>query len=36
VLPSLRDLSGSDEKAVIAALFRETYNRMLVRYRCAI
>ena len=32
LLPKLRDLSGSDEKAVIAALFRETYNRMLSGY----
>jgi len=32
LLPKMRDLSGSDEKAVIAALFRETYNRMLSGY----
>ena len=32
LLPRLRELSGSDEKAVIAALFRETYNRMLSGY----
>ena len=32
LLPKLRELSGSDEKAAIAALFRETYNRMLSGY----
>ena len=32
LLPKLRELSDSDEKAVIAALFRETYNRMLSGY----
>ena len=32
LLPALRDLSGNDQKVVIAALFRETYNRMLSGY----
>ncbi len=32
LLPKLRELSGNDQKIVIAALFRETYNRMLSGY----
>lgn len=32
LLPSLRNLSGSDEKLTIASLFGETYNRMLSGY----
>ncbi len=32
LLPALRDLSGSDDRLVIASLFRETYNRMLSGY----
>ena len=32
LLPSLRSLAGSDEKLTIAALFAETYNRMLSGY----
>lgn len=32
LLPALRNLSGSDEKLTIAALFTETYNRMLSGY----
>ena len=32
LLPKLRDLNGSEEQLVIAALFRETYNRMLSGY----
>ncbi len=32
LLPALRELSGSDERLAIAALFRETYNRMLSGY----
>ncbi len=32
LLPALRELSGSDERVVIASLFRETYNRMLSGY----
>jgi type I restriction enzyme M protein len=32
LLPTLRNLSGSDEKLTIAALFAETYNRMLSGY----
>jgi type I restriction enzyme M protein len=32
LLPALRSLSGSDEKLTIAALFAETYNRMLSGY----
>lgn len=32
LLPALRNLSGSDERLAIAALFRETYNRMLSGY----
>ena len=32
LLPRLRELSGNDQKVVIAALFRETYNRMLSGY----
>jgi type I restriction enzyme M protein len=32
LLPSLRGLSGSDEKLTIASLFSETYNRMLSGY----
>jgi type I restriction enzyme M protein len=32
LLPGLRGLTGSDEKLTIAALFAETYNRMLSGY----
>lgn len=32
LLPSLRNLTGSDEKLTIASLFAETYNRMLSGY----
>ena len=32
LLPKLRDLNGSDERRVIAAVFGETYNRMLSGY----
>lgn len=32
LLPALRNLTGSDEKLTIAALFAETYNRMLSGY----
>ncbi|MFQ5409421.1 MAG: type I restriction-modification system subunit M N-terminal domain-containing protein, partial [Anaerolineales bacterium] len=32
LLPGLRDLSDSEEQVVIAALFRETFNRMLSGY----
>ena len=32
LLPTLRNLSGSDEKLTIASLFGETYNRMLSGY----
>ncbi len=32
LLPALRDLSGNDERLTIAALFKETYNRMLSGY----
>ena len=32
LLPALRGLTGSDEKLTIAALFAETYNRMLSGY----
>jgi type I restriction enzyme M protein len=32
LLPSLRNLTGSDEQLTIAALFAETYNRMLSGY----
>ena len=32
LLPALRELRGSDDRLVIASLFRETYNRMLSGY----
>ncbi len=32
LLPKLRSLNGSDERQVIAAVFGETYNRMLSGY----
>ncbi len=32
LFPKLRELNGSEQKVVIASLFRETYNRMLSGY----